>query len=180
MTDAPAISPYWVLEGSTASRMRWIAKAPYVRGLRWWRGLPLDRTLVPKRLSASLEPLRPGASDHGPFIPPFFNVNPPLFVDRMITVMIDEGASNIEAVSVDLHDPDNGAVHTNYSAVNLLGLIHAADLSKSIYTAHPGGAKIDVDFNRLVIDPDKARGELIFRLAESVNVILVHDRLKRR
>ena len=76
--------------------------------------------------------------------------------------------------------PDNGAVHTNYSAVNLLGLIHAADLSKSIYTAHPGGAKIDVDFNRLVIDPDKARGELIFRLAESVNVILVHDRLKRR
>jgi len=100
--------------------------------------------------------------------------------DRLLDVMIDEGAANIESFPAELHDPDDGTVYANYRAVNLLDLISAADMKKSQFTVNEGGPKIDVDFDRLVIDPAKAHGELIFRLAESVNVILVHDRLKRR
>ncbi len=176
-----ANNPYWVLEGCNPELpKRWLKDTPYIEGISWWNGTPVDRALLPEHLVFKLKKLNPHSSDHGPLLPPFFNENPPLFLDRMIKVMIDEGAANIEAFPAQLHDPDNGDVHTCYRAVNLLGLIHAADLKKSQFVVNEGGPRTSVDFDRLAIDPAKARGELIFRLAESVNVILVHDRLKRR
>jgi len=46
-------------------------------------------------------------------------------------------------------------------------------------TVHPGGAVTDVDFDKLVLEADKLqKAPLIFRLAESTNVILVHEKLR--
>ena len=44
--------------------------------------------------------------------------------------------------------------------------------------ASPGGAKVDVEFDHLVLHEQKSPRELMFRLGESINVILVHERVK--
>jgi hypothetical protein len=75
-------------------------------------------------------------------------------------------------------DPNPGLIYTNYKAVNILGLVAAADMSKSIATVHDGIPLIDVDFDELVIDEKKTRGIKMFRLAESTNAILVHESLR--
>ncbi len=51
-------------------------------------------------------------------------------------------------------------------------------MTESEATVHPGGAVLDVDFDSLVVDEKRARGALIFRLAESTNAILVHEKLR--
>lgn len=56
---------------------------------------------------------------------------------------------------------------THYKAVNVLGLIAAADMDKSVATVHDGIPLIDVDFDELVVDETKTRDIQLFRLAES-------------
>jgi hypothetical protein len=52
-------------------------------------------------------------------------------------------------------------------------------MTESIATIHDNIAKIDVDFDKLVLDEMKLQGlPLMFRLAESVNTILVHKSVK--
>jgi hypothetical protein len=52
-------------------------------------------------------------------------------------------------------------------------------MTKSIATIHDNIAKIDVDFDKLVLDEMKLQGlPLMFRLAESINIILVHKSVK--
>ena len=47
-------------------------------------------------------------------------------------------------------------------------------MAKSVFTAHSAPALVDVDFDRLVIDPARARGQKLFRLAECVTGVLIH------
>lgn len=119
-------------------------------------------------------------SGYGPFLPEFFNKTPPLVREDLLEVMIDEGVTNLQSFPAELHDPMNGEIHRNYRAVNLLGLVKAADLNKSQATVHDGVPLIDVSFDRLVVDETKTRGLLMFRLAENYTTILVHERLKQR
>lgn len=67
---------------------------------------------------------------------------------------------------------------SRWKAVNILGLVAAADMQKSIATVHDGIPLIDVDFDELVIDEKKTKGIKMFRLAESTNAILVHESLR--
>jgi hypothetical protein len=62
--------------------------------------------------------------------------------------------------------------------VNIVGLIMAADMEKSVSTVHQGSALIDVEFDQLVIDAEKARGTLMFRLAEATGTIVVHESVR--
>lgn len=71
-----------------------------------------------------------------------------------------------------------GATFTNYKAVNILGLVAAADMERSVAVVHDGAPSVDVDFDRLVIDEDKTGGRKLFRLAESTNAIIVHASLR--
>jgi|GEM_PF-1344634 len=75
-------------------------------------------------------------------------------------------------------DPNPEAIFTNYKAVNVLGLVAAADLEKSRADVSDGIAAIDVDFDELVLDEKKTGNIKMFRLAESTNAILVHESLR--
>jgi hypothetical protein len=79
---------------------------------------------------------------------------------------------------VELIDPVAGKTYSDYKAINIIGLVAAADLSKSKYHAPSGTPLIDTDFDSLAIDESKARGLLMFRLAESVNAIVVHESVR--
>ena len=56
-------------------------------------------------------------------------------------------------------------------------MVAAADLAASRYDA-PEGPLISVDFDSLAIDDAKTGGALMFRLAECVTCIIVHESVR--
>jgi hypothetical protein len=156
---------------------RWIDDWPYIEGLEWTLGR-LITLEAPDPLPVTLKPQNPHAPDHGPHLPCFLKGDGPLFRDDLIEAMRAFGVDNLQTFNVALFDPDSGQTYTNYKAVNIIGLVAAADMARSIATIHPGGPVIDVDFDQLVVDESKTHGALVFRLAESTNAILVNQRLR--
>lgn len=164
---------------------RWIAGSqgddnPKVDWYYWRKGsfVP-DTEVIPDPIKFTLKPQSPWASDHGPHMPSFLEASAPLFRDDLIAALRACGVHNFDAYNVAITDPDNGAIYTNYKAVNVIGLVTAADMDKSNATIHPNGpALIDVDFDGLVIDERRLRGLSFFRLAESTNAIIVHERVR--
>ncbi len=119
--------------------------------------------------------IEPGESG---VLPEFTDVPLPLMTPRLAAALEKAGVSNIDYYPAEVHDIETGAVHRDLLAFNLIGAIAAADLAKSQYDA-PDGALISVDFDSLSIDEKKTRGALMFRLAESVNGIVVHESVKK-
>lgn len=169
---------YYVLDRFGALHpCRWVDDYPYIEGVNFREGSRFT-VPIPQPLEFTLEPLDPHASDHGPEIPEYLKGKIPLFRNDLIAAMKAAGVDNLDLYDAVIIDPDDGKRHTDHKAVNIIGAISVADMSKSKATVHPGGPVIDVDFDDLVVDDKKARGALIFRLAESVNAILVHERLR--
>jgi hypothetical protein len=66
------------------------------------------------------------------------------------------GVDNLDLYPARIFDPDNDQLHENYKAVNIIGMVAAADMQKSVLSAPDGIAHIDVAFdNNLVVDPKK-------------------------
>lgn len=156
---------------------RWMDDEPYLEGISFWRG-----SLIANPIHEPLEYLLKrhiiGADGHGPDLPPYFLSRLPLFRDDFIDALHVGGVDNLQLFRAVIHDPDNGKDYLNYKAVNLIGLIRAADMNKSEATVHPGGPPLlDVDFDSLVIDESTTYNLKIFRLAESSSAILLHDSL---
>ena len=156
---------------------RWIDKKPFIRGVRWTTGARFTQE-IPDPLEFTLEPLNPDSADDGPYIPEYFVGTIPLFRNDLIESMQRGGVDNLDLYNTEILDPDSGEQLTDHKAVNIIGLVAAADMDASDATVHPGGPVIDVDFDGLVVDEAKAGGLLLFRLAESTNGILVHEKLK--
>ncbi|CAE6781618.1 MAG: hypothetical protein H8K06_03630 [Nitrospira sp.] len=168
---------YYVLERGIQPG-RWIGHSPFIKGVKWRAGVKITHAL-PDRLEFTLKPFDPDSSDHAPYMPAYLKASPPLFRDDLLEAMRECGVENLDLYDVVIRDPDNDHVHTNYKAVNIIGLIAAADMLRSDAIVHPGSPPlIDVDFDRLVLDETTTHGALIFRLAESTNAILVHPKLR--
>lgn len=158
----------------------WDKRPQAIEWYYWRKGAFIpDSEAIPDPLLFTLKPQNPWASDHGPHMPSFFEADVPLFSDALIDALTACGVDNLHCYPITITDPDNGQVHTNYKAVNIIGLISAADMQQSNATVNPNGPPlIDVDFDGLVIDETKAHGQLFFRLAESTNAIIVHEAVK--
>lgn len=168
---------YLVLDKSNGTPRRWLGDWPYIEGVSFWRGAPITKP-VPTPIACALKPLDEDDADHGEAMPSILGTVIPLFRDDLIEALRACGADNIDYLPATVLDPDNGRTFDNYKAANIIGLVAAADLSQSRFTAH-GAPIIDVDFDSLVIDPAKARGLPIFRLAESTNTIVVSEALSQ-
>jgi hypothetical protein len=109
---------------------------------------------------------------------PMFNRGILLWEDKLIEAVRNAGVKNIDCYDCILVDPVSGIKHQNYKAINIIGLVAAADLSKSICSTPSGIPLIDTDFDSAVIDEQKAHGLLLFRMAECVSAIVVHESVK--
>ena len=106
-------------------------------------------------------------------------------VDLGITVMskrlreaLDRaGVDNIEYYPAVLTNTETGEKY-EYFAFKVIGLVAAADLDSSEYTSFDGDALIDTSFETLAIDESKAHGLKLFRLAENINALMVHEEVK--
>jgi hypothetical protein len=152
-----------------------------IPGIKWssWRKGALIQQIVPDPLKFTLQQYNPHSSDDSAHMPSYLRASAPLF-DDLIDALRECGVNNIDCYNVDLLDPDNGQIYKNYKAIIIIGLIAAADIDKSNATVHASGSPplIDVDFDRLTIDNSKTHDVLFFRLAESTNAIIAHEKIK--
>lgn len=113
----------------------------------------------------------------GGVLPEFTDVPLPLMTRRLAAIFEKAGVSNIDYYETEIRNFETGEIYHDLLAFNLIGIISAANLNNSQYST-PDGVLISVDFDSLVIDENKTRGALMFRLAESVNGIVVHESVK--
>lgn len=137
----------------------------------WWSG---ERLAV-----APPNPLRATLKMKGDSVlVEMWNSPLPLMTKRLHQILLDAGVANLDVYPAELTDPKSGRVFDHYVAFNLIGLVAAADLGQSVFRA-PDGPLVSVDFDSLVIDANKTRGALMFRLAEAVNGIVVHESIRQ-
>jgi hypothetical protein len=98
-----------------------------------------------------------------------------LMSQGLVDAIKASGVDNLQAFPAVLTEGSTGAARTDYCVVNIIGLVAAADLQKS--EAIPlGGGQV---FTSLEVEADKAKGLLMFRLAESLIDVIVHEKVAR-
>ena len=104
----------------------------------------------------------------------------PVFSKSLIKSLENSGVDNLQTFPINIIERDEGTINEQYLAVNILGCIKCADMELSEYTDITGEGLFAVNFRKLVIDEEKARGQYIFRLAESVSSIIIHESVKKQ
>jgi hypothetical protein len=99
----------------------------------------------------------------------------PIIRDDLVDALLSAGVDNLQLFDAVVKDPTTGKEYRNYKAFNIVGVISATDFNGSTLMQTTDSKMIDVDFDSLSIDENKARPFKLFRLAESVNAIIVSD-----
>ena len=154
-------------------------RSSYDRQGVWWDDGAVFTESIKTPIEMRLKPYHPHDPDMSPAMPSLFKGRVPIFSDALIAALRSAGVDNLDTYEARIFDPDSGQWHTNYKAVNVLGLVSAADMAKSTAIVHDGIPLVDVSFDRLVIDTQRARGWLMFRLAENNSAIIVHEKVKQ-
>jgi hypothetical protein len=110
-------------------------------------------------------------------LPPYFRDKIELFRTDLIEALEEFGVDNLEKYDGRITDSDDGTVYTNYKAVNIIGVVRAADMSKSKFEVYDGIPLVDVSFDKLVLKEAQLQDLLLFRLAENLHTILVRETL---
>ena len=141
------------------------------------KGVRLAPDEVPNPLEIDIDPLESYAAEMGPLLPDVFTISGLVLSQRLYRTIVDFGVDNLDVYPAVMIDSQTKQRFSDFYAVNVVGLIAAADMEQSTATIQPGGPVIDVAFDNLVIDAAKARGALMFRLAESTMNVWLHPAL---
>ena|SRR5687768_16074699 len=125
------------------------------------------------------EPVVIPIEDDGPGEPlEMYELEALIMSGKLLRQLKSAGVDNLEAFRAILRG-DNGRTIDDYFIVNVVGAIACANLEESEYDPPTGRATINVWFDRLVIDEDRAGNTKLFRLGENLGTILVHEDVKR-
>jgi hypothetical protein len=170
----PNLTNYFLLDRSWAMNpARLPDRYPDQPGIFWTSGARFAQPM-PEPIEVTLKRFDRNHPDQSEEIAEYIKGPIPLFRDDLIEALQAAGVDNLDLYQAELIDPDNGQRYKTHKAVNVIGVIAAADLERSAAIVNPGGPIIDVSFDSLVLDETKARGALMFRLAEATGEILVH------
>lgn len=106
--------------------------------------------------------------------------DPPLMHRDLVMALRSAGADTIEDFAVEIMDEETDEVCDDFLAINIVGLVAAADLGRSSVVLHDERGLIDADFDSLSLDDHRIKGRLLFRLAESVNAVVVEAHVKSK
>lgn len=140
-----------------------VTGSPRIAGVSFTTGQPISAT-VPKPLHFPADT----TAENPP--PDFTRMVTPVMSARLIDELLSAGVNNLQCFDAVLTNKSTGETWHTHKAVNIVGLVSCADLSRSEYAKIGGGL---YDFNSLVVDPNRATG-LFFRLAESPSTIIAH------
>jgi hypothetical protein len=138
----------------------------------WQMGARL-RERPPVPVLIDLDPQFPGV------MMPMYDAGVLVFSKPMVIALEKAGVDNLECFPAVLRNPESGTEYRDYFAVNIVGAVTAADMGQSEFDAPSGTPIVDVDFDSLVIDEKRAGDLLMFRLAECITAIVVHERVKQ-
>jgi len=115
-------------------------------------------------------------ADEGAMIPFYNELGVPLISDELATALQSAGVNNLELYDAVISEVRTGTQYENYKAMNIVGLVRAADESSELKSLGLGGNEplLSSWIDYLVVSEEKAKGLLMFRLAESVSTILIH------
>jgi hypothetical protein len=118
--------------------------------------------------------------DEGALIP-FFNEAIPLMRFDLVKAMREAGVDNLDDYPAIIRETRTGKENKNYRVINVIGAVRAANIEGSDVdpSAFGGEFMIAAFFRRLQLDESAAQGYLMFRLAESLSAILVHDTVRQ-
>ncbi|HTR55268.1 MAG TPA: DUF1629 domain-containing protein [Kofleriaceae bacterium] len=134
--------------------------------------LPAD-TPVPFQYAMEVD-LDQDGNEQAPRFFPF--ISPPcIMTAKFLDVLRGAGVDNIQTFPAILTDSRTGAQCTDYSTVNVIGLVACANVPASDTSPLADVAY----FHKLVIDPKRTGGLLLFRLAESQSEIIIHEKVAR-
>ena len=163
---------YYVMVGEGEDPIMPIAKGPDLEGN--WRDGAVLTDPIPQPLVYTLDAEYPGDPK-----PMYYEKAIPVMRDDVAEVLARAGVDNIQYFDAILKDPGSGREYRNYKAYNIVGLVACADMKKSVLMGTSASTMGDADFHKLVIDESKTGGLLLFRLAENVSAIVVHERVKQ-
>jgi hypothetical protein len=147
---------------------------PAPREQEWWLGRPIPATDEPPTFA--LQPLDATSPNQSEVIPYLFGRSCPLVTQAFAAAVVDFGVDHVQVVPVRLMDGKREI--PGYVGLNVLGLVHAADLEASVYQEFAGGPVLDVAFSSLVLAPARTYGLPLFRLAEDPSHLWLHDALR--
>lgn len=171
---SPYTGEYFMLEsfappgGSSTD----ILEYPLIDGVDSWMLGSRFNVKLPEPIRLQWDPETTGPYKH------LYDVTIPLIHQDLLKALRAAGVDNLDCYRTEIRDTRTGAVSTDYFAANIVGVIAAADLGGSTYTDHSGHGLMDIDFDSLAIDPRRALGARLFRLAECVSGVVVHQTVK--
>jgi hypothetical protein len=139
-------------------------------GIYWTTGVPVQENLTSPVIIELDE------DDSGPDMPDYFGNSTPACSDKMIKILESAGIDNFELFDIVLKNPVTEKLHDNYKMLNILGLLQAVDMKKSTYD--PRSEMFLIEFDEIVIDSKKAKGQDMFRLAENARHIIISEKIK--
>jgi hypothetical protein len=154
-----------------------IAGRPTMGGRRppgfWRSGRPLTVTVTP--------PIHYTLDTHYPGDPKamYYAEAVPVMRDDVIEALRKAGVDSIEYFDAILENPLAGQQLLNYKAFNIIGVVSAADMDASEMMGTSSSTMGDADFHALVLDESRINGQLMFRLAENLSAIVVHESVRR-
>lgn len=166
-----AESSYFVMVGRGQHPIKPIARGPGIRGN--WRGGERITDPVPQPLVYTLS-----NSYEGHPQPMYYAEAIPVVRDDVVAVLDAAGVDNIQYFDAVLRDTAAGRDYTDYKAYNIVGLLSCADMDASTMMGTSDSSHLDADFDRLVLDESRVGGALLFRMAENVSAIVVHESVK--
>lgn len=100
----------------------------------------------------------------------------PLMTKELVDALHSAGVDNLDIYPVVIHSQTGKPDCHDYVAVNVIGIVAAADMDQSEYDDDEFfDGLFDVSFDSIVIDEAKAEGHLLFRMAEAVSTVIVHE-----
>lgn len=115
------------------------------------------------------------ADDRGDAQMPSIFVVPALVLHKDVANLLSEaGVENIQYFSASLVDPNTAAQFSDYLLGNVLGVVDAIDMEKS-EAAEDSPPGIAMQFETMIIDPAKCKGQLLFRLMHRQNLIVIAE-----
>lgn len=165
-------SSYYVLDSSCSNRMLFFSPPnPSLRD-RWLAG---QRFQKPPREPVVVK-IQPG-NEGGELLD--YDGTSRLMSDRFYAAVREAGVDNLDVYEAVVESQDGSMSQRGFKVFNLLGIVRAADVEKTVFSDPSGSRLIDASIDSLAIDPLKAKGLLMFRLAEYVGAVIVHERVKR-
>jgi hypothetical protein len=108
---------------------------------------------------------------------PFYGA-PQIMRKDLCEAIIGAGVNNLDTYQALVQREDGTIVSRDYLAYNILGAVRAADLNETRFNAQNPSRMIDASVEKLAVDPSRAHDLLMFRLAESIRTIVVHQKVR--